>query len=128
MPRAGPKRVQRYSLDFKLNAVRLTEEEGVEVQAVAGALDIHPFMLSRWRKQVRDGALGAPLGRDGRPLPTPAARDDSLLREIKRLQQLEKEHKLLLEEHDLLKKAIRFWSELERKRSASSSGNAKRRR
>ena len=128
MPRAGPKRVQRYSLDFKLNAVRFTEEEGVEVQAVAGALDIHPFMLSRWRKQVRDGVLGPPLGRDGRPKETPAARDDSLLREIKRLQQLEKEHKLLLEEHDLLKKAIRFWSELERKRLASSSGNATRRR
>ena len=127
MPRAGPKRVQRYSLDFKLNAVRLSEEEGVEVQAVAGALDIHPFMLSRWRKQVRDGVLGVPHGRDGQPK-SPAARDDSLLREIKRLQQLEKEHKLLLEEHDLLKKAIRFWSELERKRSASSSGNATRRR
>jgi len=120
--------VQRYSLEFKLNAVRFTEEEGVEVQAVAGALDIHPFMLSRWRKQVRDGVLGPALGRDGQPKETPAARDDSLLREIKRLQQLEKEHALLLEEHELLKKAIRFWSELERKRLASSSGNATRRR
>src|SRR5438309_1893740 len=30
---------------------------GVEVQTVAKALDIHPFMLSRWRKEVRDGVL-----------------------------------------------------------------------
>ena len=128
MPRAGPKKVQRYSLEFKLNAVRFSEQEGVEVRAVAGALDIHPFMLSRWRKQVRDGVLSAPPGPDGQPIRTPAARDESLLREIKRLQQLEKEHKRLLEEHELLKKAIRFWSELERKRLASSSGNARRRR
>lgn len=30
---------------------------GVEVQTVAHALDIHPFMLSRWRKDARDGVL-----------------------------------------------------------------------
>src|SRR5439155_21805429 len=30
---------------------------GVQVQTVADALDIHPFMLSRWRKEVRDGVL-----------------------------------------------------------------------
>jgi len=29
---------------------------------VANALDIHPFMLSRWRKEVRDGVL--PSGTD----------------------------------------------------------------
>ena len=57
MARAGPKKVQRYSLEFKLTAVRLSRQPGIEVQAVAAALDIHPFMLSRWRKQVRDGVL-----------------------------------------------------------------------
>ena len=57
MPRAGPKKVQRYSLEFKLTAVRLSQQPGMQVQAVAAALDIHPFMLSRWRKEVRDGVL-----------------------------------------------------------------------
>jgi transposase len=59
------------------------------VQAVAAALDIHPFMRSKWRKQVRDGVLRG-KGRDLR-VPPP--------REIRRLQDLERAHALLQEEH-----------------------------
>jgi len=54
------RKVQRYSLEFKLTAVRLTKEPGIQVQAVPHALDIHPFMLSKWRKEVRDGRLRGP--------------------------------------------------------------------
>ena len=57
MPRAGPRKVQRYSLEFKRKAVALSQLPDVEVQAVADALEIHPFMLSRWRKQAREGTL-----------------------------------------------------------------------
>ncbi len=60
MPRAGPRKVQRYSLEFKLKAVKLSQLKDVEVQAVAEALEIHPFMLSRWRKQARDGSVVPP--------------------------------------------------------------------
>lgn len=35
MPRPGPRKVQRYSLEFKLKAVKLSQLKGVEVQAVA---------------------------------------------------------------------------------------------
>ena len=49
----GPKKVQRYSLEVKLKAVKLSQMPGVEVQAVAEALETHPFMLSRWRKEAR---------------------------------------------------------------------------
>jgi len=42
VPRAGPKKVQEYSAEFKLAAVRLSRQRGVQVQAVAAALDIHP--------------------------------------------------------------------------------------
>ncbi len=31
MPRAGPRKVQRYSLEFKLKAVKLSQLKGVEV-------------------------------------------------------------------------------------------------
>ena len=48
-------KVQRYSLKFKLKAVKLSQLKGVEVQAVADALEIHPFMLSRWRKKHETG-------------------------------------------------------------------------
>ena len=112
MPRAGPKKVQHYSAEFKLAAVRLSRQRGVEVQAVATALDIHPFMLSRWRKEVREGRLRGKRGAAGR-VPPP--------REIRRLQDLERAHALLQEEHALLKKAIRFWATRKRTRSRSST-------
>ncbi len=110
MARAGPRKVREYSLEFKLTAVRLSQQPGIQVQAVAAALDMHPFMLSKWRKQVRDGRL---RGR-GRDLTVPP------LREIQRLQELERAHVLLQEEHDLLKQAIRFCS-VERRTSSRSS-------
>ena len=57
MARAGPRKVQRYSLEFKLKAVKLSQLTGVQVQTVADALEIHPFMLSKWRKEAREGVL-----------------------------------------------------------------------
>ena len=119
MPRAGPKKIQEYSREFKLAAVRLSQQRGVQVQAVAAALDIHPFMLSRWRKEMRDGRLRGPRAR---PRPVPPAR------EIKRLQILERAHALLQEEHALLKKAIRFWSARKPTSSPSSTRSARRSR
>ena len=73
--RVGPVKVRQYSLEFKLKAVKLSQLKGVEVQAVADALEIHPFMLSRWRKEARDGVL---RGRVSLPkaAKTPARADD----------------------------------------------------
>ena len=101
MPRSGPRTVRRYSDEFKLAAVRLSQEPGIQVQTVAAALAIHPFMLSKWRKDAREGRLA---GAAAKP-PRVAQR-----RELSRLQQLEREYALLQEEHDLLNKAIRFCS------------------
>src|SRR5260370_37151259 len=96
----GPKKVQRYSVEFKLTAVKLSGMPGVQVQTVATALDIHPFMLSRWRKEARDGVL---RGRARRGEVGPR-------RELQRPQTLEREQAMLQEEHARLKKAIRFCS------------------
>ena len=101
MPRSGPRTVRRYSDAFKLAAVRLSQEPGIQVQTVAAALAIHPFMLSKWRKDAREGRLvGA----------TQKAPTVTQMRELARLQQLEREYALLQKEHDLLKKVIRFCS------------------
>jgi len=112
----GLKKIHRYSVEFKLTAVKLSDIPGVEVQTVASALDIHPFMLSRWRKQVRDGVL------KGRPrrMEVPARP----AREIKALEALRRDHALLREEHELLKKAIRFSSARRRRSSSSSTASA----
>ncbi len=117
MPRSGPRKVRKYSDEFKLTAVRLSQQPGMLVQTVAAALEIHPFMLSKWQKEVRDGVL---RGRAPKaPAPGPA-------REIARLQALEREYAVLKEEHDLLKKVIRFCSAQRATRSRSSTRSAGR--
>ena len=49
----GPQKVKRYALEFKLKAVEMSNQPGVLIQDVAESLCIHPFMLSRWRKEVK---------------------------------------------------------------------------
>jgi transposase len=82
------------------------------VKVVADALDIHPFMLSRWRKQSREGLLRPKAGEA--VVPTRRAPRRS---EVRRLQELEREHRLLQEEHALLEQAFRFCSAPRPKRS-----------
>src|SRR5213593_2326304 len=110
MARAGPRRIARDGEQFKATAVKLSSLPGVLIQDVAAALDIHPFMLSLWRKQVRDGVIVA----------KGAKLDVQTQAELKRLRELERRYKVLKEEHELLKKAIRFVSDRKRKSSPSS--------
>ena len=110
MARAGPRKVVRYGDSFKATAVKLSSLPGVLIKDVAAALDIHPFMLSLWRKEVRDGVIVAKS----------AKLDVQTKAELKRLRDLERRYKVLKEEHELLKKAIRFASDRKRKSSSSS--------
>ena len=82
---------------------------------MAQSLCIHPFMLSKWRKQVRDGQLR------GKPPPV----DATALGELQQLRELEVKYKQLQMEHDLLKKAIRFVSERKPRSSRSSRQTGK---
>ena len=111
MPKAGPRRLYRYSEEFKAQAVRLSALPGVEVQEVARALAIHPFMLSRWRKQVRDGEIMA----KGKKI------DPSVEAELKELRKIKRQYALLQEEHDALKKLIAWENEQRQTRSQSST-------
>ena len=114
--RVGPVKVRRYSLEFKLKAVKLSRLKGVEVQAVADALEIHPFMLSRWRKEAREGVLRGRVS-ISKAVKAPPART------MKRFQSLQRAHALLQEEHALLKKLIRFTSARKPTSSRSSKKN-----
>lgn len=110
MPRPiGPRKIYRYSAEFKATAVALSRLDGVAVQDVARELDIHPFMLSRWRKQAREGKIVAKKPK----------LDEQTAAQLKELRELKKQHKRLQLEHEILKKAIRFSSE--RKQRSSSS-------
>lgn len=106
----GPRKLHRYTAEFKVKAVKLSEVSGVLVQEVAEALEIHPFMLSKWRKQYREGRLRARAG------VSPLLRQ---VYEVRQYSRLKREYELLREEHELLKKAIRFCSE-RRQRSLPS--------
>ena len=116
MPRSRPRAVRTYSDEFKLTAVRLSQQPGIQVKTVAAALEIHPFMLSKWRKDVRDGRL---RGKAWKAPPAGPAR------EIAQFQALERKYAELREEHDLLKKAIRFCSARRATRSPSSTRSAR---
>ncbi|MBB6244981.1 transposase, partial [Rhodanobacter sp. MP1X3] len=90
----------RYTQEFKATAVRLSELPGVAVQDVAASLYIHPFMLSRWRKQAREGVI----------VTKGVAVDKEVAAELKELRRVKKAYEQLKIEHDLLKKAIAFTS------------------
>ena len=89
----GPRTTPRYSEHFKATAVRLSQLPGVAVQDVAESLYIHPFMLSRWRKQAREGKIvtkGVEVDKD-------------VAAELKELRKLKRDYERLRIEHDLLK-------------------------
>jgi transposase len=64
------------------------------------SLYIHPFTLSRWSKQAREGLImvkGAEL-------------DKEVAAELKELRRIKKDYERMKVGHDLLKKAIEFTS------------------
>lgn len=110
MPMPGPRTTYRFSPEFKATAVRLSSLPGVAIKDVAESLYIHPFMLSRWRKQAREGLIvtkGVSVDRD-------------VAAELKELRKVKKAYEQLKVEHDLLKKAIAFTSERRAKSSPTS--------
>jgi transposase len=118
--RKGPPKVHRYSIELKRTAVRLSQAPGARVNDVAEALDIHPFMLSRWRRLAREGLLVKK--------PTAKAKVKSGKRapsmvEMSKYAKLKREFELLKKEHDFLKKFDRFRAQLKAKGSRSSDGS-----
>src|SRR5437879_7002510 len=88
----GPKKVHRYTLEFKIQAVRLANHPEIQTQDVAHALDIHPFMLSKWKKDYREGKLKPAAEAGGLSLPKVlrAPKADAEKRSLKRqVKQLE---------------------------------------
>ena len=115
MPRYNNhKKTYRYSNEFKSKAVQLSLMEGVQVQEVAKTLDIHPFMLSRWRKEYREGKIVADKRKK-------LVSMKQTKKEMDKLKALEKENSRLRQENDLLKKWQRFIAEERQRNSGSSS-------
>jgi len=105
MPRYNqPRKTWRYTEEFKAKAVQLSHLDGVQVKEVAETLDIHPFMLSRRRKEYREGKIVT----DKRRKVTSIKKEKQELDELRKLR---KEVARLKQENDLLKKWQRFLAE-----------------
>jgi len=112
----NPRRTWKYSNDFKVNAVQLSFVVGVTIKAVAEKLDIHPFMLSRWRKEYREGIIVADKRKK-------VAGQSKAKKVLTKEQQLIRENKQLKEELFILKKWQRFLAE-EHQADIDSSKNS----
>jgi len=108
----------RYTLAFKLQAVRLADHPNVTAIDVADALGIHVVMLYRWRMEKKNGTLcenkhmkkAPPPPKKQRTRTDPAkVKDDELIKAAKRIKELERALASTQEELDILKKARRFF-------------------
>ena len=105
MPRYNnPRKTWQYTNEFKVKAVQLTYLDTVQIKQIAETLDIHPFMLSRWRKEFRDGKIVA----DKRQKAVSLKKEKQELNKVKALEKKIDELKL---ENELLKKWQRFLAE-----------------
>jgi len=96
-----------YNDAFKATAVELGALPGIQALDVAKILDIHPIMLYRWKKEYREGNI--------MKKPTKGELDAETSVELKRLRKIEKAHKRLQMQHDLLKKSIQYCSDQKKK-------------
>lgn len=100
----NPRRTWQYSQEFKATAVEMSLLDGVRNKDVSEKFDIHPYMLSRWRKEYREGRIVV----DKRKKLTTVKKQE---KELTKLQRLERENAQLKKENDLLKKWQRFLAE-----------------
>ncbi|MAA65111.1 MAG: hypothetical protein CL581_10095 [Alteromonadaceae bacterium] len=113
------KKTEKYTTEFKVKAVEWSHQAHRSVKSVAQALDIHPFMLSRWRKEHREGAFTMK-----RVKRAPAEAKKKII-EQDEINRLKRQIAELQEENDILKKFQRFQAEERQKRSGSSGNTSK---
>lgn len=111
----------RYTLAYKLQAVKLANHPDVRSKDVAESFGINPVMLYRWQMEYRNGELRenknmkpekpSPKRRPDRTDPT-QKKEDELKVAKKRIKQLEKQLANREDELDLLKKAKRFFTKI----------------
>jgi transposase len=118
MPRyKNPRKTWAYSTEFKIRAVKLSSDPDYKISDVADGLGIHPFMLSRWRKEYQDGILHG----DGKLRIGMTKKKKSPPRKMTELAALKKRVARLEQENDLLKKWQQYLAEVHQKDLGSST-------
>ena len=94
-------RVIEYSVAYKVNVVRLTNELDVKAIEIAEVLELHPMMIYRWRQEYREGKFVVPRSRkismtkDEKPAKQMLSQDKEIARLKKKLAAAEKENAFL---------------------------------
>lgn len=89
---------RKYDLEFKINAVRLTRDQGLTVKQVSQDLGIGISTLERWITEHKQHGSAAFPGKG------------HLRPEDDKLRSLERENEILRRERDILKKALAIFS------------------
>lgn len=102
MPDTTPVKTYRtYTSEFKQEAVRLAQAQGVTKTAVD--LGIHPNLLGRWMRIHRQATSSDRPAFPGRGQP-------ALTDQERRIQELERENAVLRHEREILKAAAKFFA------------------
>ncbi len=104
----------QYTREFKKALVRLANHQDIQAVDIAEALDIHPVLIYRWRKEVNDDQWREfPVTKSNKPVgPTKndlQKKEAELKKAQARIKKLEKQLKEREEDIDILKKAERFF-------------------
>jgi len=105
-------RTTKYSDEFKATAVLLSHLDDCSVKSVAESLDIHPVMLSNWRRQYDEGKFVVDKRKK-------VVKKTKTLSENAQIATLRREIERLKTENDILKKWQRFLAEQRQKNSNS---------
>ena len=89
---------KHYSKEFKIDAVKLINEQGYKISEAARNLGIHHSSLRRWKEELETNSAQAFPGK-GHMSP-----------EKEELHRLRKENKRLRMEREILKKATAFFA------------------
>lgn len=65
---SGKERRRKWGTEEKLRIVAESHEPGTCVKAVAARHDVYPSLVFNWRRQVREGRLGAGHGAEFMPV------------------------------------------------------------
>ena len=91
-----PRTRRRFTAEFKSEAVKLAEESGRSLQAVAGGLGVHANQLRGWRNEHLAAGSAEALSRQKA--------------EAAELARLRRENKRLEQENEILKRAAAFFA------------------
>ena len=105
---------KKYTVEFKLEAIRLSNESGKPITQVARDLNIPVVLLYRWRDELHKEGQRAFPGKGKKTRVNP---------ENMEIVRLRRELKRVTDERDILKKTLVFLAAEEAKNSNASTNN-----